>query len=261
MTNPIAYNIRRLKKLHNMTSRQLAKKLGLSKDTVDSYAIGRLTPKPETLRKIAEVFGVPVEELTKPPDEILRNSYRDYVESTNQLKSAFDKLMTNPGNTAILKEIETIRKEAEQKREFFNNLVSEIIPVKYVPLYESAVPAGHPLELCSDNIISWQPVPQYMDVDCAVRVTGDSLTEAGIGEGDILLVKQTNAANEGDLIIAAIDNGYTVKYLVKNEDTYLLRPANSKYKDIPVKTENARIIGVVKGILKAPPSPPRSKGW
>ncbi|SHM26880.1 Peptidase S24-like [Caldanaerovirga acetigignens] len=250
MINPIAYNIRRLKKLHNITSRQLAKKLGLSKDTVDSYAIGRLTPKPNTLQKIAEVFGVPVEELTKPPEETLRSSYKDYVESTNQLKAVFDKLMTNPGNKAILKEIESIQKEVESKRAFFNNLVSEIIPVKYVPLYENAVQAGNPLELCSENIVSWQPVPQSMDVDCAVKGMVNSLAEAGISEGDVLLVKQTNVANQGDLIIAASDNGYTVKYLVKNEDTYLLRPANSKYKDITWQNENARIVGVVKGILK-----------
>ena len=66
-----------------------------------------------------------------------------------------------------------------------------------------------------------------------VKAQGDSMIEAGIFNGDMVLVKRTSTANDGDIVIARIDEDkWTMKYLRKRGNRYYLQPANKKYKPI-----------------------------
>ena len=82
-----------------------------------------------------------------------------------------------------------------------------------------------------------------------VRVKGDSMIEAGIHEGDHLVVEKQPHANVGEIVVAIVDNEFTVKYLEREKGTYVLKPANRAY---PVIRPRGRleIFGVVAGLAR-----------
>ena len=82
-----------------------------------------------------------------------------------------------------------------------------------------------------------------------LHASGDSMTGAGIDDGDLVLVKRQEEARDGDIVVAwAEDVGNTLKRYKKYGNTVFLHPENPKYVDIPVK--NCRIQGIVTWVLK-----------
>src|SRR4029450_3649780 len=78
-----------------------------------------------------------------------------------------------------------------------------------------------------------------------LKAQGNSMIGAGIFDGDMVLVKRTNTAKEGDIVIARIDgDGYTMKYLKKHAGKFYLEPANKNYKPI-YPTQELKIEAVV----------------
>jgi SOS-response transcriptional repressor LexA len=82
-----------------------------------------------------------------------------------------------------------------------------------------------------------------------VRVKGDSMIDAGIHEGDLLVVEQQPNANVGDIVVAIVDNEFTVKYLEREKAGFVLKPANKAY---PVIRPRGRleIFGVMAGLVR-----------
>jgi len=76
-----------------------------------------------------------------------------------------------------------------------------------------------------------------------LHAQGDSMEEVGIMDGDLLVVKQTNCAENGQIVVALIDDSATVKTFYKHNDHIVLHPENSRYEDIIVK--DVTILGVV----------------
>ncbi len=84
-----------------------------------------------------------------------------------------------------------------------------------------------------------------------VKATGDSMIEAGISDGDLLVVDSSRNADHGDIVIAAIEGEFTVKRL-QLRPTVQLIPMNGAYRPIPVGSEDTLdIFGVVTFIIKA----------
>jgi len=139
------------------------------------------------------------------------------------------------------------------------------LPSRMVPLYDlrsvpvlGSVRAGRP-RLAVEEALGYTGVPHDVDVDYALTVQGDSMLGAGISPGDVVWVKQTEAARPGDTVVALLGGEeVTVKHLVKEDGRYLLRANNPyrDYPDIPLGPED-RIIGVVQRIVKRPGPPPR----
>ncbi|MDY6327840.1 MAG: translesion error-prone DNA polymerase V autoproteolytic subunit [Bacteroidales bacterium] len=81
------------------------------------------------------------------------------------------------------------------------------------------------------------------------RVDGDSMIEAGIGDGDIAIIDRAVEAADGDIVVAYINNEFTMKYLdlSHRKDGYIeLKPANKKYSPIRISdTDNFEVWGVV----------------
>ena len=81
------------------------------------------------------------------------------------------------------------------------------------------------------------------------RVDGDSMVEAGINDGDIAVIDRSVDASDGDVIVAFVNNEFTIKYLdlSHKDDGYIeLRPANKKYDPIRIEdTDNFEVWGVV----------------
>src|SRR5215831_8593552 len=76
-----------------------------------------------------------------------------------------------------------------------------------------------------------------------VKVYGDSMLQAGINDGDILIVDRKAEPKPSDVVVAQTEDGYTVKFFKTDRGTLRLVPANPDFEPVPV-TENTRICGV-----------------
>ena len=85
----------------------------------------------------------------------------------------------------------------------------------------------------------------------ALRVKGDSMIEVGIFEDDVVVVKQTDHADNGAIVVALIEEEATVKILRKHSDRVELWPANKRYKPIVIHdAADLRILGTVMGLVR-----------
>ena len=87
----------------------------------------------------------------------------------------------------------------------------------------------------------------------ALRVKGDSMINAGIFDGDLIFARQQKNAEQGEIVVAQIDNEATVKYYHPSSDHIELRPANPKYRPIIVNNRKdfsiaGRVIGVMRRV-------------
>lgn len=82
-----------------------------------------------------------------------------------------------------------------------------------------------------------------------LEVDGDSMIEAHITDGDMVLAEKTNRAKDGEIVIAEVDGEWTMKYFKQKGDKIWLEPANKKFKPI-YPTEELRIAAVVKAVLR-----------
>jgi SOS regulatory protein LexA len=82
-----------------------------------------------------------------------------------------------------------------------------------------------------------------------LRVKGDSMKDAGIIEGDMVLVERNITPKEGDIVIAEVDHAWTMKYFKRHKGEVYLEPANKDYKIIRPKGE-LRVAAVVKAVIR-----------
>ncbi len=120
---------------------------------------------------------------------------------------------------------------------------------RYVPIV-GRVAAGEPL-LAVENIEALAPIPDGLFSGqelFMLRVVGDSMIEAGILDGDMVIVNKQQAADSGDIVVALVDDEATVKRLHVDENGVELRPANAAMQ--PLRPERFQIIGKVVGLLR-----------
>ena len=113
-----------------------------------------------------------------------------------------------------------------------------------------AVAAGSPI-LAEENVEDWVMSP--FPGDFMLRVSGDSMVEAGILDGDLVAVRRQQAADFGEIVVAQLpesteEHGATVKTLKQDGDRVVLQPENSAYEPIPA--DNAMIVGKVVGVMR-----------
>jgi SOS regulatory protein LexA len=82
-----------------------------------------------------------------------------------------------------------------------------------------------------------------------LKVSGDSMIEAGIHPGDMALVERNKTPREGDIVIAEVDGAWTMKYFKKQNGRPVLVPANKKYKTI-IPDEELNIAAVVISVIR-----------
>jgi len=84
-----------------------------------------------------------------------------------------------------------------------------------------------------------------------VDVQGDSMKDAGIFDGDTVLVERTQNFRDGQIVVALMDDGYTIKYLRKKGSSMYLDPANSSYRAIhPTEDNRIELVAVVKAVIR-----------
>lgn len=82
-----------------------------------------------------------------------------------------------------------------------------------------------------------------------LKISGDSMSEAGILPGDMVIVDKGQVPKSGDIVIAEVDGEWTIKYLKKKGESITLIPANPKYKPLKPKNE-LKIAGVVTAVIR-----------
>lgn len=115
------------------------------------------------------------------------------------------------------------------------------------------IAAGRPI-LASENVEDHIPVSRKLASGrwtyFLLRVHGDSMDRAGIDDGDLVLVRQQDTAQQGDRVVALIDDEATVKHLRVARDVILLAPASSSAIHKPIVVDREfRIQGVVVAVL------------
>jgi len=112
------------------------------------------------------------------------------------------------------------------------------------------VAAGRPI-FADENFESTVCVPAAMlgAKPCfALRVRGDSMTGAGILDGDIAVIEQRTTANDGDIVVALMEDSVTLKRFYKEKGRVRLAPENPAY--APIYTQDLRILGKLRGLVR-----------
>ena len=118
-----------------------------------------------------------------------------------------------------------------------------------IPIVGS-VAAGQPI-LAQQNIETYFPMPvEYApNAECfALRVQGESMINIGINDGDIVFVKSCSSAENGDLVVALVEDSATVKNFYKENGHIRLQPQNDAME--PIIVDNCQILGKVFGVFR-----------
>ena len=122
------------------------------------------------------------------------------------------------------------------------------------PLYSSKVSAGFPSP-ADDNLEKTLDLNTYLIKRPAttffVRVNGDSMINAGINDGDVVVIKETNRAMNGDIVVALIENQEaTLKRFFVRGDAIALEAANPAYETRTFSQEKIKVQGRLVGLLR-----------
>lgn len=128
----------------------------------------------------------------------------------------------------------------------FNMVRREVVNVPVI----GRVAAGEPL-LAVQNIEEYFPIPaEHMpnEQSFMLRVRGESMINAGIMDGDTIIVKKQDTAQNGDMIVALVEDGATVKTFYKEDGHIRLQPENDNMD--PIIVPNCTILGKVFGVFR-----------
>ncbi|MDD6324276.1 MAG: transcriptional repressor LexA [Lachnospiraceae bacterium] len=184
-------------------------------------------------------------------DEILERGFPPAVreicqavglKSTSSVHSHLESLEKN----GYIRRDPTKPRAIEILDESFNMLRREMVNVPVV----GTVAAGQPI-LAEQNIDSYFPIPsEYMpnEQSFILKVKGESMINAGILDGDSVLVMQQTTARNGDIVVALIEDSATVKTYYKENGHYRLQPENDTME--PIIVDDCQILGKVFGVFR-----------
>ena len=197
--------------------------------------------------------------ITKKQTEIL-----DYIKS-HILNKGYPPSVRDIGLAVNLKStssvhshLETLEKNGYIRRDPTKPRTIEIIDDNFnltrremvnVPVI-GQVAAGQPI-LAAENIESYFPIPaEYMpnNKTFMLKVKGESMINAGICNGDTILVEQQNTARNGDMVVALIEDSATVKTFYKEDGYIRLQPENDTMD--PIIVNDCEILGKVFGVFR-----------
>lgn len=114
------------------------------------------------------------------------------------------------------------------------------------------VEAGFPTTM-DEELTDTLNLEDYLIEDKAssylLEVKGDSMVDAGIQEGDLVIAERKGEPKPGDIVIAEVDGGWTMKYFRKQGNTIFLEPANKKYRPI-YPEQDLKVAAIVKGVVR-----------
>jgi repressor LexA len=181
---------------------------------------------PPTIREIGQHFGIASTNGVRYYLDVLEES--GYIRRNRKISRGLELVQPVAGVTA-------------------GNMPEPGIPVL------GRVAAGAPILAEQNFETSLEPNRLFGDMNglFALQVRGDSMVDAGILEGDYVVVRSQDRANPGEMIVALLEDEATVKYYRPRGERVELVPANSRYQPIAVvRDAGFRILGVVKGVIR-----------
>ncbi len=148
-----------------------------------------------------------------------------------------------------------IRRPREKNRKRAIQVISPVETRRFAQKFErpllGRVAAGLPIEAIQDVDVVEVPPSMANEGDCFVlQVKGVSMEEAGILDGDFVVVRKQATAKNGEIVVALVNDGATVKRYYRRKDHVELRPAHGGMPSIRVQDENFRIEGKVVGVMR-----------
>ena len=165
-----------------------------------------------------------------------------HLKSTSSVHSHLETLEKN----GYIRRDSTKPRAIEILDEAFNFTRREMVNVPIV----GRVAAGEPL-LAEQNIENYFPIPmKYMPnkQTFMLKVHGESMINAGILDGDFVLVEQSAVADNGDIVVALLEDSATVKRFYKEEGIFRLQPENDALE--PIIVRDLQIMGKVIGVFR-----------
>jgi repressor LexA len=186
--------------------------------------------------------------LDKIQDFILGHGYAPTVREIGQMTG-----LANP--SAVFKHLLSLEKKGYLRREggelrltYLPDAVNQV----RLPLV-GLVPAGSPREMFdtlgeSVEVPAWFAGRKSGNLFC-LKVTGKSMIDAYIDDGDLVVIERTETANSGEMVVALLEDGtVTLKRLRREKDRVLLVPENPAFK--PIEAKEVRIVGRVAGVIR-----------
>jgi repressor LexA len=127
--------------------------------------------------------------------------------------------------------------------------VKQIVKPNGLPLL-GQVAAGAPM-LAEENVEDYVDVPDAVggeDGEFVLRIKGESMKDAGILPGDLVVVRQQDTATDGDVVVALVGEEATVKTFFRESDHIRLQPENTALE--PIRSKEVRVLGKVVGLLR-----------
>ncbi len=192
------------------------------------------------------------EKLNEKLAEVYKFTY-DYIEthgfppSVREICAKLNIKSTATAYTYIerLKEQGLLNKSPQKKRAIS---VSGPRAFKSVPLV-GVITAGKPI-FAVENLEGYFPLPSDFggDNEFALRVSGESMINAGIYDNDIIIVNRQATAENGEIVVALVGDEATVKRFFKRDGKFVLHPENDSMSDLIY--DDVAILGVVKGLMR-----------
>ena len=159
-------------------------------------------------------------------------------------QKGYIKKESQKGRTLKLLKGSSGKSVSESKKDFYTG--KEMVDVPVI----GKITAGAPI-LAVENVTDTFPIPIDFVGNAEsfmLTVRGESMIEAGILDGDYILVKRQNTANNGEIVVALIEDEATVKTFYKEKDHIRLQPENSTMD--PIIVPDCKILGKVSGVFR-----------
>jgi repressor LexA len=153
---------------------------------------------------------------------------------------------------ANLEKIGLLKRDPSKPRAIellFDRAKKTILPGRGLPLV-GQVAAGQPI-VAEENIEEYIEIPDVIggeDGDYILRVRGESMKDAGIFDGDYTVVRPSEEATDGEIVVALIGDEATVKRFFREDDHVRLQPENASME--PIRSSDVTVLGRVIGVLR-----------
>lgn len=189
-----------------------------------------------------------MDEMLRQRIEVIAHFYRQKGRMPSF--SEIGELVGLRSKNAVFKLVNNLEKIKVLQRDAKGRLIplSIAAPARLLGTVEAGFPSPAEEEL-ADTISLDALLIQNPQASFLLKVSGDSMSDAGILPGDMVIVDKGQVPKSGDIVIAEVDGQWTMKYLKKRGDNIVLMPANPKYQ--PIKPKNdLKIAGVVTAVVR-----------
>ena len=241
----IADRLNELKDKTGLTQQDIVKGSRISQSTLSQYFSGKRLPSKANIKKLADFFNVPVEQIDPRLDttSIVKN------EIAQKIDKVVSKLDPEPYQRNVLTCAERQLEEQKQAKKRLAEVHEASVQFFAYNYYDQPVSAGTGQYLNEVQIETIQ-LPVKVDADFVCPIDGDSM-EPDYKSGDYVFVKLTVELPSGTVGVFDYEGEAYIKQLIIEKDKAYLRSFNKKYKEIPIDSNSDfRIIGKVVDVYR-----------